>query len=265
MTELTHTVPADTCAQAWVEGVEYLLSQPSHEAYNLTLAIRSPLQMTPNDFRVHDFVDEFLRARDQEPIATVAGTIFPANYYLREGAAGVYEAFPDAFTKLDNHSWGIYAMRMLRKKGKNGTIINPLEILVGKINQHMERMRSAYEVNLAESDDDGFELPIYRAAEDAKRLRPQPCRSHLTFKLYPGNALMLAVMYRSHYYVAKTLGNLFGLAQLQSFVAAETGLQVGPLICHSTHARVDTGQAWILGDIKELVSQCRGALLATVA
>ena len=265
MTELTHTIPADTCAEAWVAGVEYLLAQPSHEAYNLTLAVRSPLTMTVSDFRVHDIVDEFLRARDQEPITTVAGTIFPANYYLREGATGVYQTFPEVFAKLDKHSWGIYAMRMLRRTGKDGTTINPLEILVNKLKNHMKRMRSAYEANLTEADDDGFELPIYRAKEDANRLRPQPCLSHLTFKLYPDNALMLAVMYRSHYYVAKTLGNLLGLAQLQAFVANETNLKVGPLICHSTHARVDTGSEWSLTDIKNLASQCREALLPTAA
>jgi len=72
-------------------------------------------------------------------------------------------------------------------------------------------------------------------------------------------------MYRSHYYVAKTLGNLLGLAQLQAFVANETNLKVGPLICHSTHARVDTGSEWSLNDIKNLASQCREALLPTAA
>lgn len=264
MTELTHTVPADTCTEAWVDAVEYLLTQPAHEAFNLTLAINSPQKMTPNDFRVHDLVDEFLRARESEPLTTVAGTIFPANYYLRGGAEGVYETFPKVFSQLDKHSWGIYAMRMLRKRGKDGTI-NPLKTLVSKLNRHMQRMRSAYEMNLSDEDDDAFELPIYRPAEDANRLRPQPCLSHLTFKLYPGNSLMLAVMYRSHYYVSKTLGNLFGLAQLQSFVAAETGLEVGPLICHSTHARIDTGTAWSLAEIKQLVTQCRAALLTSVA
>jgi hypothetical protein len=64
--------------------------------------------MTFSDFRVHDIVDEFLRERDQEPITTVAGTIFPANYYLREGATGVYQTFSEVFAKLDKHSWGTY-------------------------------------------------------------------------------------------------------------------------------------------------------------
>jgi len=269
MTMITHTIDARSCPEAWVTASEYLLVQPAHEFYNLTLAIESPGLMTPQDFRIHDLVDDFLRSHEEEPIATVAGTIFPGNYYLRHGATGVYDVFPRNFSKLDHHSWGTYAMRMLRKKGKDGKTINPLQKLVDKLKKQMkketQRMRSAYEINVADDNDDAFELPIYQAAEDANRFLPQPCLSHLTFKLYPGNALMLAVMYRSHFYISKTLGNLLGLAQLQHFVAAEANLSVGPFICHSTHARIDTGPSWKLSEVKALLKECRSALLSTVA
>jgi hypothetical protein len=267
---ITHTINARTCPEAWLNAIEFLSAQHDREFYNLSLAIESPDLMTPQDFRIHDLVDTFLRSHNEEPIATVAGTIFPGNYYLRDGTRGVYDVFPDQiFPKLDQHSWGTYAMRMLRKKGKDGKIINPLQTMVDKLKKQMEkatqRKRSAYEMNVADTDDDAFEMPIYRAAEDANRFIPQPCLSHLTFKLYPPNALMLAVMYRSHFYVSKTLGNLLGLAQLQYFVAAETNLSVGPLICHSTHARIDTGQSWTLTEVRELISDCKSALLPTVA
>lgn len=262
MKELSHTVSSKSCPEAWVAAAEYLLSRPLREAYYLTLAIESPKEMTPTDFRIHDLVDRFLRHYDEPPIATVAGTIFPANYYLREGATGVFETFPQTFSKLKKQSWGIYAMRMLRQEGKEGTI-RPLEMLVEKLKVKKHLMRAAYEINLAEEDDDSLELPIYSAKDDYKRLRPQPCLSHLSFKLYPGDALTLAVMYRSHYYISKTLGNLFGLAQLQSFIADEAGLAVGPLICYSTHARLDTGP-WKVGDIEQLVSSCKDALSSAV-
>jgi hypothetical protein len=54
------------------------------------------------------------------------------------------------------------------------------------------------------------------------------------FKLLPSDRVMLTVLYRYHYYIEKALGNLLGLAQLLYFVAKETGLGVGPLLCHST-------------------------------
>jgi len=258
MNPLIKTIQAESCSRTWLAAVEYLLSLDKHKRYNLTLAIESPEEMTPLDFRIHDLVDEFLRARDQQPLATVAGTIFPANHYLRNKTKGVYEDFPEDFSKLEKHSWGTYAMRMLRHEGKNGTII-PLKELVNKLKNNKQYFHSAYEINLAEADDIAFELPIYRAKTDFKLLRQQPCLSHLTFKVYPGNALMLAVMYRSHYYVTKALGNLLGLAQLQSFVATEADLSVGPLICHSTLAQIDIAKGMGIAAVKQLVSQCKAA------
>ena len=55
--------------------------------------------------------------------------------------------------------------------------------------------------------------------------------------------------------VQKTLGNLLGIAQLQGFVANETGLNIGPLICHSTYATLerDAGE-WGKSDIEKLIS-----------
>lgn len=263
MNPLTKTIQAASCPRTWLTAVEYLLGLDKRERYNLTLAIESPEKMTPLDLRIHDLVDEFLRTRDQLPLATVAGTIFPANHYLRNKTKGVYEDFPEDFSKLERHSWGTYAMRMLRQEGKNGTI-NPLKELVKKLKNNKQNFRLAYEINVAgangsEADDVAFDLPIYRAKTDLNLLLQQPCLSHLTFKVYPGNALMLAVMYRSHYYVTKALGNLLGLAQLQFFVATEAGLNVGPLICHSTHARIDIGKGMGLAAVRQLVSQCKAA------
>jgi hypothetical protein len=51
---------------------------------------------------------------------------------------------------------------------------------------------------------------------------------------------MLTAIYRSHYYIERALGNILGLAQLLTFVAAEVGVDVGSLVCHSTYAVIDT-------------------------
>ena len=67
---------------------------------------------------------------------------------------------------------------------------------------------------------------------------------------------MLTVLYRYHYYIEKALGNLLGLSQFLYFVAKETGLGVGPLVCHSTYAVLDTQGGWGIGDVKQLVADC---------
>ena len=117
------------------------------------------------------------------------------------------------------------------------------------------RMRAAYELNLVE-DDDSLELPIY-SPTDAIRTRCQPCLSHLSFKLLPDDRVTVTALYRSHYYVEKALGNLLGLAQLLYFVAGETGLGVGPLVCHSTYAVLDTDGGWPMRELRQLIAQCR--------
>jgi hypothetical protein len=63
-----------------------------------------------------------------------------------------------------------------------------------------------------------------------------------------------AVLYRYHYW--KALGNLLGLSQLLYFVAKETGLGVGPLVCHSTYAVLDTEGGGRIGDVKQFVADC---------
>lgn len=271
MEPLIYPIQAQTCPVAWLRAVEYLLNQPKREAYGLVLGVESPGDMTPDDFKIFDLVDGFLRKTKQLPLTTIAGTIFPANHYLRSAAKGVYDDFPAEILQLPKESWGTYALRMLRREGKNGTI-NPLQEMVEKLKKYHHLNRSAYEISVADDlevadveagqVDDRFEIPIYDTKDDFKRLLGQPCLSHLTFKVFEGNSLRLTVMYRSHFYLTKALGNLLGLAQLQSFVAEEAGLAVGPLVCHSTHARIDTPPGVRLEAVKRLISSCRQAVAA---
>ncbi len=258
---LVHLIEADSCPQAWLKAVEYL-SRNHDAAYNLVLAVRRPEVLTPADFAIHDVVDGFLRGHGRPPLATIAGTIFPANLYLHGGAEELY-TYPQIYPRIHSQ-WGIYAIRMLRKstyrRGNGRAEINPLQIIVEKMKKQLAggRMRAVYEANLVE-DTDYLELPIYDAECDSWGTRCQPCLSHLSFKLLPRDRVMLTVLYRYHYYIEKALGNLLGLSQLPYFVAKETGLGVGPLVCHSTCAVLDTEGGWRIGDVKQLVADCHRA------
>lgn len=111
---------------------------------------------------------------------------------------------------------------------------------------------ATYELSVADPEEDlqpdvdgGGDVPTYNPAFDMKEWLGLPCLSHLSFKRVPrGNdhAVDLTAVYRSHHYCARALGNLLGLAQLQSFVAKESGLQVGTLSCLSTHAELDVSK-----------------------
>jgi hypothetical protein len=125
---------------------------------------------------------------------------------------------------------------------------------VKKIRTHRNttRIRSIYEIGTFVAGD----LPIYDPDSDRTLPMGQPCLSHLTFKIIGENLLSLTVLYRSHYYVERVLGNFIGLSQLLAFVAKETDLEVGPLVCHSSYAKLESGKGWSSADVVRLLANC---------
>jgi hypothetical protein len=258
MNELVHTFEADTCPQVWLQAAEFLMRQKTRSAYNVVLAAHTPELLTATDFGVHNCVDEFLGEHGRFPVATVAGTIFPANFYMHRGAKGLYKDYLALSPRIPSR-WDHYAIRMLRRSvASDGREINPLRVLVDKMKRQFAgwHMRAVYEMNMIEAGDI-LELPLYDATTDSRHTRGQLCLIHLSFKLLSQERqVALTALYRHHYYVEKALGNLIGLAQLLSFVAAEVGVGVGPLICHSTLAELDEG-SWGVHSIQELLDECR--------
>ena len=262
---MIYPICAETCAEAWLKTATKLLTFKGRAAYNVILDINDPLALTPVDKAVVQKVDDFLSTHDTDPVSTVAGTIFPAAHYKKQGAAGVYTTFPEKVYPKVRSGWGdTYAGRMLRRSGKKGAVINPLELLVDKLKKQLTRttpLGRAYELGFTETP---LELPIYDVALDGTRTTPQPCLSHVSFKVVNGEALMLTALYRSHYYIQRALGNLIGLAQLQYFVANEVGLSVGELVCHSSYACVEAGSKWKINEAKALISECNTLVANTV-
>jgi hypothetical protein len=168
---------------------------------------------------------------------------------------GVYETYPNEIYPAIKQpkEWGRYAHRLLRRSGPGGTEINPLKIVVEKLQSQLangQRMRCCYELSVSEG---ALDLPLYDGATDARRVRGGPCLSHVSLKLGRNNSLYLTALYRSHYYIERALGNLLGLAALQAFVCEQAGLVPGPLVCVSTFAQVDT-ERWNLSAVRQLIS-----------
>jgi hypothetical protein len=259
---MAYLIHAATCAEAWLKASEYLLTQEKQIFYNLILDIDAPLLLTDADDAIVKELDGFLREHDKYPISTVAGTIFPAGLYTQHGVDGVYNVYPRDVYPIVKERWGTYAMRLLRRKDSSGADFNPLERVVEKLKRQMAatRMRAVYELTTIDMMTD---LPAYDPAVDSNATRGQhPCLSHLSFKLADARRLNLTALYRYHYYVQKTLGNLIGLAQLQAFVAKEAGLEIGSLVCHSTFAILDVEQEkkehrWSMTDNRALLHRCR--------
>lgn len=257
-------IEGQTCAESWLDAINYLLGCRWHEQHNLILQVARPADRSDRDRYILGIVDRFLIDHGSQPLSTVAETIFPGAEYRRSGVRGVYEIYPDEIypqIKLP-HEWGRYAHRLVRKSSPHGGELNPLKIAVEKLHSQIEnrqRKRSCYELSFSEG---ALDLPLYEANDDCRRVRGGPCLSHVSLKLGRTDNLYLTAQYRSHYYVARTLGNLIGLAMLQAFVCEQTGLAPGPLVCVSTFAHVDT-ELWNLSEFRELVTNLRTGLSAT--
>ena len=269
MGTILHPFESESCVDVWMQAIEYLLEKK--KACNIVLGIEQPERLSSVDYQIQNRVNDFFLAHDALPISTIATTIFPGSEYLEGGARAVYEEFPTIFDTI-REGWGTYAMRLLTRTlptadGKG--LQSPLEQLVLKMKRQREtsRMRSIYEASLIENEDLLTDIPIYRAPSDARHIRGRylPCLSHLSFKLLPNDTVTLTAMYRYHYYVQRALGNLFGLAQLLSFVAAEVEVKPGPLVCHSTYAVLDTDAGWSEAQVQALISECKDLSRARVA
>lgn len=252
--------------EAWLAAIDHLESNGGRYL-NMVLEIDSADTITAEDLRVISAAETALLNRAETSVLTVAGTIFPQALYKRVGPAKLADHFLRIMAKAKKrNTWGTYAMRLMRRPGrKPNTFINPLELLIGKLQRAASpqgrAVMSNYELGVLDADDlvgDGAALcdvPLYSPAHDAAMVRNQPCLMHLSFKLVDKGEIELTAIYRSHYYAQRALGNFIGLRHLMNYVAEQVGVRAGRLTCISTDAHLDL-PSWGTAD------QSRAALAA---
>ena len=262
-------IEGQSTPEVWLKAAEYLVGQPKSEDFDVFLHVTKPTVLSQADAAVYKAVDAFLTSHGAFGVHTVAETIFPMSEYQRNGAKGLFGAFPETLRSIQrtrsDGNWGSYAYRILRQKDARGKVYSPLEDLVEKIQKH-GKYRATYELGSGLPLED--DIPLYDAATDRGRIRGGPCLSHVSIKVHDGKVRLNAT-YRSHYYMRRLLGNLVGLGRLQYFIARETGLEVGALTINSTFACLDSGgtEDDIGGRIKkaeilELIRNCRALYAA---
>lgn len=244
MTIVTALADQPSVVDAWKAATSLLRHSPNRSCTNLIYAITDPLAISDSGLRTIALLDAFAKDADIGDVTTVANTIFPLDMYLKSGALGLYNDYPDLIYPRVKTAWGNYFDRLIRRRdanrqvieGPDGSPINPLSSVVEKIRNKVNSgygTLNHYEMVVA---DEGYELTTYLAEKDSKFQRGGPCLSHLSFKIDEQKRIRLTAVYRSHYYLERALGNLVGLARLQGFVAEEVGAEVGPLTCHAVHA-----------------------------
>ncbi|KAB0568424.1 hypothetical protein C9383_09375 [Pseudomonas palleroniana] len=249
---MTEVFRRSRVVQGWLAGIRYLASQKSHDSTNVIIEIATPQSATEEDREVIKAVDLALQRKNaQRSVMTAAGTIFPQRIYQRYGRPDWYARYKTVIARgMPSGDWGTYALRMIDRKQDDGTTFNPLDKIIEKLIavKGKQHFKATYELGVCDPSVDienafngiGFELPTYNPAVDRHMYMGSPCLSHVTFKLMDGK-LDLTAIYRSHYYAERALGNLLGLAQLQQYVATESGFEPGKMTCVSTYAKLDPG------------------------
>jgi hypothetical protein len=221
-----------TTGVAWAQAIRVF--PDSREIFGLVVDIDEPAD--PDIAAFARPLDALLRRLEEQSVRTVANTIFPsalatssptrARFYERY--TGLHQGLRRAARPKNDK--GLYFERLIRYPLQaDAAKANQLETIV----QSLRTERGGGGGGLKHA----YEMQVFAPGLD---VRPMgfPCMSSLSVQI-DGPRLLLTATYRNQYYIAKALGNFVGLAGLQSWIAREAGLDVGPLTVHAFHAEID--------------------------
>ncbi|WP_127754791.1 hypothetical protein [Devosia sp. 1566] len=247
---------ASTPARAWVEAAARLRAQPNLTLGGLMLHIEQPLGIDADDEAVIMTIDSFLRQQGAHPISTVANTIFPTALDRGDGIDALRERYMQVYKRrmCTPGEWGRYFERMVNWQDRKG----------GRIDQLAENIRMLKDAREGRFYENRYEIIISDPARDLRKALNRQCLSMIELKPERNGSLHMIALYRNHYYIQKTLGNLLGLGRLLEFIARESGFEVGTLTVNSTSARLDT-EGWGKADVVSLVDECAARLVRAAA
>lgn len=220
-----------SCFQtAWLEVVKHL-SENHWKLRNLVVQIENPTLLC-NDFhnKVYDFTKQVAILGPKD----VAYTIFPHNLYKRKNdchkLCESYNRPNGLFSRIQHRksTWGSYFRRMSHYETKSGTIQNQLKNIIHAINTRKSISTAAYTI------------VIQKPGGETIKPLGGPCLNYIAVQLEPTEPMQLGLLavYRNHEFLERAYGNYWGLCNLLSFLAKETGASCGPLTCISSKAYV---------------------------
>lgn len=265
---------------AWLTALERVVDAGGRWP-NLVVRIDDPVA---EDACVRVAVDAFIDRRRQRslgpwPVETVANTLFPRPLY-RPGApdpAGHLYRLERTRRRVRRrcNPRGDYFERMVAWPGVDGPV-NQLDAVIRRLTKHREAGRrngTPYEIALAHPEFDAApsvvggdaeaataSLQIYAPGRDNSPLG-FPCLSHVSLSLFDGR-LHAAAVYRNHHFLSRAYGNYLGLGRLAAFVAEQSGVGLGSLVCVSSTADAEYVK-YGKRAVTELVTCCRAAASTT--
>ena len=215
-----YSISVDSIEQAWYEAVEILLKNGKRTG--LILHIRKPQMLNSKDLARFDpksYNNNLMSLSD------VANTIFPESTDRWDlsvaGFSSYYSNIYKRFHKRNPHTWGYYFQRLVEFGPKK---INQLERVITKLNLWEYDYHAALVIHLSSAE------------TDKPRPRGAPCLQYLQLGKADENRLGMIVVYRSHDYFSKALGNFLGLTRLLHFICKKCGAMPGSITCLSSYA-----------------------------
>lgn len=250
MMQLDRYVVADSLSVAWLDAVRQVHAIPSRKAVHLLLRITDP---AAEDLviraKAQGLIDDWNAGHPAHPkydIETTRNTIYPESWADRNpepsDLAEYYRArYPRLRSHDSNNKYGTYFGRLVAypRESKHDDTADQLTTLVAKLRQELKGRgpkSSRYEVNIFSERYDTNTMSF-------------PCLAHLSFHLCDGRLHQQAV-YRNEYLVGRAYGNYLGLAQLQCYIAAACGLEVGEFLVTVGHVELD-GRQGAVTDVLE--------------
>lgn len=241
--------PAKSLDAAWLATLRIVNESGGGTAVNCITTIAAP-QLSDSQVRVK--LDEHLQDVGGWSTSTVAGTIFPLEFYpdpkmrwsrhstaeqvmvLDDAAAYLYQTYEEMLPTLVTfraNRRGTYFSRMISWPGKASGGLNQLEMRIMQLRAAHRRGMS--KTNAADIAVEGAAelhvagVQLYRSED--RRQRSFPCLVHIDLTVHNGQLHLLAV-YRHWHVVTKGYGNLLGLAGLMHFLTQQTGYELGELV-----------------------------------
>jgi hypothetical protein len=242
-------VMAETLSEAWLDAVCALDDTKGRKAVHLIVRIADPGTEVPE---IRDaaqwLIDDVNSGHDEvdhlPDIETTRNTIFPAAWAERhpgaEALSAYYRSRYNLLRGFPQNKLGTYFGRIVAyPRGEE----EPGDQLVETI----RKLKKEFAAPSKEKPRGGshkssrYEINIYSEACD-KVSMGFPCLAHLSVHVHEG-ALHMQGIYRNEWLVARAYGNYLGLAELQRYIAAESGQEVGELMVTVGHVELDTTHA----------------------
>ncbi|MEQ8195308.1 MAG: hypothetical protein RIB59_12550 [Rhodospirillales bacterium] len=224
-------VTGQTCVDAWREGVKELVKENKRTS-NLIIEIKEPTIFNSRWFDTYNPKNIKNKA---ENISDVSNTIFPQKTWdaiVRKNGSrqDLYHRYTEVYNRgkriginsaRNKTAWGSYFLRLIDLGAEHS---NQLEKAIECVSTWGKNHAGA------------ITFHITTPGIDAYRPAGGPCWHFGELSVRKPNILDMTVVYRSHDYFNRTLGNFIGLARLLNFICMQTGLEAGTITCQSVYA-----------------------------